>query len=105
MQIDVTAAIGNMNYEAVNFTSKYSDYYDLVEEFRNYYKDCELKLDYTKDENGNPLTTYIWVNGNGRVEVSKEQQALMFILAEKDGQYINWDLVDESVSKYAKNIK
>ena len=105
MQIDVTAAIDNMNYEAINFTSKYSDFIDLAEEFRNYYKDCELKLDYTKDENGNPLTTYIWVNGNERIEVSKEQQALMFILAEKDGQYINWDLVDESVSKYAKNIK
>ena len=105
MQIDVTAAIGNMNYEAVNFASKYSDFYDLAEEFRNYYKDCELKLDYTKDDDGNPLLTYNWVNGNGRVEVSKEQQALMFILAEKDGQHVDWSLVDESVSKYAKNIK
>ena len=107
LQIVTTNIINDLQYEAVNFTSKYSFFDQYINEFKNYYETCKLNVSYDIDENGNPITTYEWVNAeNGeRLEVSDEQLALMFLMAERDGKSIDWNSVDSSISKYGQNIQ
>ena len=106
LKVEATDYISNLQYEAINFTSRNSNFDELIKQFNNDFEKYELKIEYVVEDEYTAHFDYSWIDKETeqKVELSNEEQALMLLIAENNGAGIDWDSVDASISKYAKNI-